>query len=56
MNADKLEELCKAYLDAKGRSAKIDAIIALMGFVSRMTDRTWTVYNAMDDCESKGKN
>jgi len=26
----KLEKLCKAYLDARGRSAKIDAIIALM--------------------------
>jgi hypothetical protein len=24
MNADKLEQLCKAYLDAKGRSVKIN--------------------------------
>jgi hypothetical protein len=56
MNAEKLEQLCKAYLDAGNRSAKVDAAMALMDFVSRMTDQTWAVYNTMEQSESKGKN
>jgi hypothetical protein len=39
MNADKLEKLCKAYLDAKTRSEKVDAFIALTDFVASLTKR-----------------
>jgi hypothetical protein len=56
MNADKLEQLCKAYLDAKGCSAKVDATVALMDFVSWMTDQTRAVYKAMEESESNGDN
>jgi hypothetical protein len=31
MNADKLEKLCKGYLDARGRSARVDAGLRFIG-------------------------
>lgn len=53
--SDNLETLCKGYLDARSRSARVDAAMALIDFVAHFK-RASAVYTAMRDSESKWKN
>jgi len=47
----KLEKLCKKYLDAMSRSARLDAGMALIDFVADLTKRA-SIYAAMRESES----
>jgi hypothetical protein len=47
MNADRLEELCVAYLAAKDRDEKIDAFMALADFVRKLEAQAKAAYRMM---------